>query len=276
VFYAVIPFANCSGCVFAGQFLDTLTEVASHEFAEAITDPALNAWWEDGAGDEIGDICNRQTTRLGGFLVQTEWSNAQNRVRNRSSSRTSYVTPEFVAGRSPGARTALTSSCSEPTVHCTTNGGTARPGAFGHRVRRNGWHLHKRAAVVAWGLTRSMCSSLAPIAHLCRCTHSFVPGDRRPPGRAVPPFGGTMHGWFDTKTSRRFAPQATTGDELWRDVAGAGRGAITHAFWAFDHSVWTRKPQARSLPIADIAISSPAPSSHQAFRAGSVIASANS
>src|SRR5207249_733185 len=40
-------------------------------------DPDLNAWWETGAGDEIGDICNRQTTRLGGFLVQTEWSNAQ-------------------------------------------------------------------------------------------------------------------------------------------------------------------------------------------------------
>src|SRR5579859_5882301 len=78
VFYAVIPFATCTGCVFAGQFLDTLTEVASHEFAEAVTDPALNAWWETGVGDEIGDICNRQTTRLGGYLVQTEWSNAQN------------------------------------------------------------------------------------------------------------------------------------------------------------------------------------------------------
>jgi hypothetical protein len=78
VYYAVIPFANCSGCVFPGQFLDTLTEVASHEFAEAVTDPALNAWWETGVGDEIGDICNRQTTRLNGFMIQTEWSNAQN------------------------------------------------------------------------------------------------------------------------------------------------------------------------------------------------------
>ena len=35
----MIPFANCSGCVFPGQFLDTLTEVSSHELAEAITDP---------------------------------------------------------------------------------------------------------------------------------------------------------------------------------------------------------------------------------------------
>ena len=76
--YAVIPFADCAGCVFPGQFLDTLTEVASHELAEAITDPDLNAWWDGGTGDEIGDICNRQTTRLGGFMVQTEWSNGQN------------------------------------------------------------------------------------------------------------------------------------------------------------------------------------------------------
>ncbi len=84
VFYALIPFANCSGCVFPGNFLDTLTEVSSHELCEAITDPALNAWWDpnpfgsDPSGDEIGDICNRQSTRLGGFLIQTEWSNSQN------------------------------------------------------------------------------------------------------------------------------------------------------------------------------------------------------
>lgn len=79
IYYAVIPYANCPGCVFPGQFLDTLTEVASHELAEAITDPELSAWWDEltGPGDEIGDICNRQTTRLGGFVVQTEWSNAQ-------------------------------------------------------------------------------------------------------------------------------------------------------------------------------------------------------
>jgi hypothetical protein len=75
-YYAVIPFANCPGCQFAGPFLDTLTEVSSHELCEAITDPALNAWWDSSSGDEIGDICNRQTVNLGPYLVQTEWSNA--------------------------------------------------------------------------------------------------------------------------------------------------------------------------------------------------------
>ena len=77
VFYAVIPYATCNGCVFPGNFLDTLTEVTSHELAEAITDPALNAWWDSNTQDEIGDICNRQTMRLGGFMIQTEWSNSQ-------------------------------------------------------------------------------------------------------------------------------------------------------------------------------------------------------
>ncbi len=77
VYYAVIPYATCNGCVFAGNFLDTLTEVTSHELAEAVTDPALNAWWDSNSGNEIGDICNRQTVRLGGYLVQTEWSNGQ-------------------------------------------------------------------------------------------------------------------------------------------------------------------------------------------------------
>jgi hypothetical protein len=77
IYYAVIPFANCSGCVFPGNFLDTLTEVSSHELCEAITDPTLGTWWDPNSGNEIGDICNRQTVRLGNYLVQTEWSNSQ-------------------------------------------------------------------------------------------------------------------------------------------------------------------------------------------------------
>ena len=56
-------------------FLDTLTEVSSHELCEAITDPTLGTWFDPNTNNEIGDICNRQTVRLGNFLVQTEWSN---------------------------------------------------------------------------------------------------------------------------------------------------------------------------------------------------------
>jgi hypothetical protein len=51
-----------------------LTKVSSHELCETITDPTLTAWWDPSNGWEIGDLCNIQTTRLGGYLVQLEWS----------------------------------------------------------------------------------------------------------------------------------------------------------------------------------------------------------
>jgi hypothetical protein len=77
IYYAVIPYVTCNGCVFPGSFLNTLTEVSSHELCEAITDPTLSTWWDSNTGNEIGDICNRQTAELGGFIIQTEWSNSQ-------------------------------------------------------------------------------------------------------------------------------------------------------------------------------------------------------
>jgi hypothetical protein len=60
------------------SFTGTSTTSSTHELCEAITDPALGTWWDPNTGDEIGDICNRQTATLGGYVVQTEWSNAQN------------------------------------------------------------------------------------------------------------------------------------------------------------------------------------------------------
>ena len=75
VFYAVEPFITCNGCNFGASILDSLTKVSSHELCEAITDPALNGWYDDSSGEEIGDICNRGVQELGGFTIQTEWSN---------------------------------------------------------------------------------------------------------------------------------------------------------------------------------------------------------
>lgn len=77
IYYAVIPYVTCNDCVFPGSFLNTLTEVSSHELCEAITDPTLSTWWDSNTGNEIGDICNRQRAELGGFTIQTEWSNSQ-------------------------------------------------------------------------------------------------------------------------------------------------------------------------------------------------------
>ncbi len=77
VFYAVMPFANCANCGFASVLLDNMTVISSHEFCEAVTDPAGNTWWDADTGNEIGDICSGTNTRLGNFLVQTEWSDKQ-------------------------------------------------------------------------------------------------------------------------------------------------------------------------------------------------------
>jgi hypothetical protein len=87
VFYAVEPFVTCSGCTAdSTSTLDTLTKVSSHELCEAVTDPGLNAWYDRTTGNEIGDICTKGSrgsdssafnARLGGFLVQSEWSNGQ-------------------------------------------------------------------------------------------------------------------------------------------------------------------------------------------------------
>jgi hypothetical protein len=77
VYYAVEPFITCVGCTFGNGVLDSLTKVSSHELCEAITDPALDAWFDDNSGDEIGDICNGGVTNLGGYVIQTEWSNRQ-------------------------------------------------------------------------------------------------------------------------------------------------------------------------------------------------------
>jgi hypothetical protein len=60
--------------------LAALVNVTSHEWSEAITDPALNAWY-DSSGEENGDKCAwsfHNDVSVGGqqWKVQMEWSNA--------------------------------------------------------------------------------------------------------------------------------------------------------------------------------------------------------
>jgi hypothetical protein len=61
VIYAVIPYPDCVGCLFANTTFDTITTISSHEISESITDPQLNAWYDPNTGNEIGDICNGNT-----------------------------------------------------------------------------------------------------------------------------------------------------------------------------------------------------------------------
>jgi hypothetical protein len=77
-YYAVIPLSLATrptGSV--QQSFNSLTVVASHELAEAITDPVLNAGWDanNSAGQEIGDLCNGISDNYHGYLVQEEHSN---------------------------------------------------------------------------------------------------------------------------------------------------------------------------------------------------------
>jgi hypothetical protein len=79
VYYAVMPYPDCSGCVGALAVLDALTSTSSHELCEAVTDPVPGQGWYDDVNGEIGDICSWQTKRLGQWTVQLEWSNRQSK-----------------------------------------------------------------------------------------------------------------------------------------------------------------------------------------------------
>jgi len=75
LFYAVMPYPDCSGCSGGLAVVDALTSTTSHELCEAITDPIAGQGWYDDVNGEIGDICPWQTRQLGGYTVQLEWSN---------------------------------------------------------------------------------------------------------------------------------------------------------------------------------------------------------
>jgi hypothetical protein len=75
IFYAVMPFPDCTGCLGSLAQLDALTSTSSHELCEAITDPIPGQGWYDDANGEIGDICAWKTKKLGNYAVQLEWSN---------------------------------------------------------------------------------------------------------------------------------------------------------------------------------------------------------
>ncbi len=76
VFYAVMPYPGCSGCLSALSAFDALTGTSSHELCEAITDPIPGSAWYDDTNGEIGDICAWKFKKVAGYNVQLEWSNA--------------------------------------------------------------------------------------------------------------------------------------------------------------------------------------------------------
>ncbi len=93
VFYGVMPDLDSVACSFgcgSGGSLARITVSASHEVAEAISDPfptpgsspAFPQAWNTVDGSEIGDLCQSNTGTLKGkaasYTVQQEWSNSAN------------------------------------------------------------------------------------------------------------------------------------------------------------------------------------------------------
>jgi len=79
VYYAVMPYPTCTGCLGGMQAFDALTGTSSHEMCEAITDPVPGSGWYDNTNGEIGDICAWNFKQVAGYTVQLEWSNQQNK-----------------------------------------------------------------------------------------------------------------------------------------------------------------------------------------------------
>jgi hypothetical protein len=79
VYYAVMPYPTCSGCLGGLSVFDALTGTSSHELCEAITDPVPGSGWYDHVNGEIGDICAWSFKKVAGYTVQLEWSNAKNK-----------------------------------------------------------------------------------------------------------------------------------------------------------------------------------------------------
>jgi len=78
IFYAVMPYPGCRGCLGQLTPFDALTSTSSHELCESITDPIPGRGWYDDNNGEIGDICAWKVKTVGNYQVQQEWSNAKN------------------------------------------------------------------------------------------------------------------------------------------------------------------------------------------------------
>ncbi|HUO10334.1 MAG TPA: hypothetical protein VM008_18655 [Phycisphaerae bacterium] len=79
IYYAVMPYPTCSGCLGGMNAFDALTGTSSHELCEAITDPVPGKGWYDQVNGEIGDICAWNFKQVAGYNVQLEWSNQQDK-----------------------------------------------------------------------------------------------------------------------------------------------------------------------------------------------------
>lgn len=77
IYYGVIPYPSCGGCLGPLTVFDAMTSVTSHELAEAVTDPVPGSGWYNDQSGEIGDPCAWSNRVLDGCMVQLEWMNSK-------------------------------------------------------------------------------------------------------------------------------------------------------------------------------------------------------
>jgi hypothetical protein len=81
VLFTVQPYQAVPGCQLLNQtrVIDATASTLSHEFFEAITDPDLDAWFNDLTGNEVSDLCftfrNNEQVGRHAYVVQEEYSN---------------------------------------------------------------------------------------------------------------------------------------------------------------------------------------------------------
>ncbi len=128
VYYGIMPdFSGaCGSCGGESDQFDGTTVVASHEVAEAMTDPNIGVanqnqdehqlGWYDDVNSEIGDVCEGQSATVGGYRVTELWSNKANACAVTGVGASTTSSAGHVAGESCShpvcvAGAALSASC---------------------------------------------------------------------------------------------------------------------------------------------------------------------
>jgi hypothetical protein len=96
--YALVPYQadaiNCTGYG-KGKAVEASTFVATHEYAEAVTDPVSGGWVTKG-GEEIADLCvGAPATSVGGHFASRLWDNS---THTCASSHSSWKVEKVSAG----------------------------------------------------------------------------------------------------------------------------------------------------------------------------------
>ena len=89
------------------------TQVTSHEFDEMVSDPDLDAWYDDSGGGENGDLCNGQTGTItvgaNTWTVQLEyskWHDQQTNGATQCLAETASALPSLLPAGSGSSRAA--------------------------------------------------------------------------------------------------------------------------------------------------------------------------